>query len=281
MRNFINIIIFLLLFVYGNQTYAQIVEDGKAGLVITPTRVELDSKTRSATVTIANNGTKSGSYRIQPVNKIMTADGKLEDAKAEDDKGMFADQILRISPKSVTVAAGESQIVRLLVRKPKDFKEGEYRTHLSVMILPDDIAASESEDAESSDKLVIAIKANYGVTIPVIIRNGNLTANATMGAISVVNDPASNNKSIKFNVSRDGASSLYGDIKIIHANDKNEEKLLKFIGGIAIYTPNNLREFNIELDKEIALPTSGTLKVVYQEKEKAGGKIIAQNELKL
>ncbi len=258
---------------------AQIQGDGKAGLVITPTRVELEGKQRSAAITIANNGTVQGFYRILAVNKKMTPDGILEDVNAADDSAMFADKMLRISPRSITIPPGGNQSVRILVRKPKDLAEGEYRTHLSVTILPAQEPADNAGNV-ADDKLQIAIKANYGVTIPIIVRHGNVAATGEMIDLSYKEASANTRPIVKFSIIRNGTASLYGDIKIMHINKNGEEILIKFMGGIAIYTPNKQRNFEIALDAD-NIAAGDTIKILYQEKEKSGGKIIAQSALKL
>lgn len=275
--------IMLVLF-FASFAKAQLQADGAAGLVITPTRVELEGKQRSASITIANNGTKRGSYKIQLINKHMTEDGQILDISTDIKDGMFADKLLRISPRRVDIEPGQNQNIRILVRKPKDLKEGEYRTHLSVMIMPDAQESSPSNESDNSDKLTITVKANYGVTIPVIVKNGNLSASGEMGEIKYhpANSAKKENAKLIFNISRQGNKSLYGDIKVVYINLSGKESLIKFMGGMAIYTPNELRKFEIPLDSaESAQIGKGILRVIYQAKENDGGKIIAQHDLKL
>lgn len=273
---------FALLFI-GSASNAQLEGDGsKPGLIITPTRVEIGSRERSASVTIANNGKVPGSYRIELVNKRMSEDGNIVDAPEDAKDPEFADKMIRLSPRRVTVDAGSNQNVRILLRKPKDLPDGEYRTHLSVMIVPDEV--EPPKDEAGKDKLSISVRANYGVTIPIIINNGTLASTGQMGDIKY--HPANTEKNeppkVTFAITREGNKSLYGDIKVIYIDSKGSESVLKFMGGLAIYTPNPSRNFEVALDiPDNVKIGSGTIKVTYQEKEKAGGKIIAQNELKL
>jgi P pilus assembly chaperone PapD len=273
-------LIFLSLILFAQNTLAQIQADGKAGLVITPTRVEIDNKQRSASVTLANNGYARGVYKIMLVNKTMTESGEIVEAKAGD-KGDFADKFLRISPRRVVIEPGQSQSIRILARLPKDLASGEYRSHLSVMIIPDEDDKAPADLA--NDQLIIAVKANYGVSIPVIVRHGKVSAYAQMGKVSYrpANKEKKDDAHVIFNITRSGNESLYGDIKIIHVSNKGEQ-VVKTMGGIAVYTPNTLRKFDITLDStESAKIAGGTIKVLYQEKEKDGGKVLAQGDLKL
>jgi hypothetical protein len=105
-----------------------------------------------------------------------------------------------------------------------------------------------------------------------------------MGAIKyhIANKEKKEGPKVTFSITRHGNKSLYGDIKVIYIDSKGSESVLKFMGGLAVYTPNKMRKFDVDLDIPDGIKiTNGTVKVIYQEKEKSGGKIIAQNELKL
>lgn len=262
---------------------AQISAEGKPGLVITPTRVEIGSRERSASITIANNGAVKGAYRIELVNKRMDENGNLVDAPENAQDAEFADKMLRLSPRRVELDPGANQSIRILVRKPKDSADGEYRTHLSVIIVPND-EAEPSKDTADKDKLKIAVKANYGVTIPVFVESGTVSASGKMGAIKYHAGNAEQKEApkVSFSIFREGNKSLYGDIKVAYISEKGKEIVLKQMGGLAIYKPNKQRNFEVPLDVPDNMKIGGgTIKITYQEKEKNGGKVIAQNELKL
>ena len=66
----------------------------------------------------------------------------------------------------------------------------------------------------------------------------------------------------------------------MHHDAKGKETVLKTLGGLAVYVPNEKRSFDIVMDIPKGLELAGgTLKVLYVEKEKEGGKLIAQSSM--
>lgn len=270
------------------QTHSQQITlpDSKPGLLITPTRVVLEGKNRAAAITIANNGNKEGNYKIEIVNKRMKEDGSIVDADTTEAGELFATDILRISPRRVKIPAGGYQNVRILVRKPANLPDGEYRSHLRFMVVQDD--EDETEEQQKTDEtgsgndgsLSISIKANFGVTIPVIVRNGNLVEKASMGALSLGNKEG--NKVVSFTIEREGARSLYGDIIVTYTNSAGKKFILNTLGGIAVYTPNAKRTMDVAIDvnQDVKID-KGRIDVEYRNKEADGGKLIASSSIQL
>lgn len=277
MFNYRNFILLTIATLFSLESFAQLTPPPpKPGLLVTPTRVILEGRNRSASVSIANNGNKVGSYRISLVNRRMSEDGSISVAEDVTEDDMFADQILRISPRRVTIEPGGHQSVRILARKPKDLPDGEYRSHLRFMVLPDETVSERERENSPEEGLQIAIKANFGITIPVIIRHGNLDVSSDISDISL--SKIEDVDYLNFNISRNGEKSLYGDIEIKHIDNKGEETIIKTMGGLAVYTPNKVRQFKIPVETKANLK-KGTIIVTYREKEKDGGKVIASGQV--
>lgn len=274
-------VLFLIVFLaFSEVAFAQ----EKPGLLITPTRVLLDGRTRSASVSVANNGNVEGTYAISIVNRRMQEDGTIvpigEDEEAiEGEK--FAIDMLRISPRRITLQPGEHQNVRILARKPADLEDGEYRSHLNFKIVNEDTTEREKNSEQNDNSLIISIKANFGVTIPVIIRQGEVFASGQINDLKLVsNDDGS--KSVEFDITRTGNSSIYGDIIILYKAKDGAELILKSMGGLAVYAPNKNRKFKVMLDvPESVSIDGGTLEVQYKAKAKEGGEILASKKIEL
>jgi hypothetical protein len=81
---------------------------------------------------------------------------------------------------------------------------------------------------------------------------------------------------------REGSSSVYGDLNVTFTPRGGKPQTLAQVGGIAVYTPNRVRQAALPL----ALPAGmalvhGTLEVSYRERPEAGGKLLAQARLDL
>ena len=105
-------------------------------LMVSPTRVVFEGSDRSKQINLVNNGAETARYRISLVRRNMNADGKIV-AVDENEPGMYADEMVRFSPRQVTLAPGQSQTVRLMLRKKSGTADGEYRSHMLFQSLPD------------------------------------------------------------------------------------------------------------------------------------------------
>ena len=219
-------------------------------LVITPTRIIFDERTRSAKVTLLNTGTEAASYRATFVRREMKQDGGFLDVEAGV-KGNYSDEMIRYSPRQVTLPPGQSQVVRLMLRKPRDLAAGEYRSHMLFQALPEpksnDIDQAESDNP---DAIVIEITPLIGITIPIIVRHGNLKATVTLTDPQFI--PANKDKikpSLKLNILRDGNRSVYGDFKVTYTAEGQQSGLVVAQAkGVGVYTSITSREFELVLE---------------------------------
>ena len=85
-------------------------------IVVNPTRIELGDRERSAEIRIRNGGSETGVYRLSFVNVRMTPEGRLETVETAETPA--AADLIRFSPRRVTLAPGEIQVVRVRVRRP-------------------------------------------------------------------------------------------------------------------------------------------------------------------
>lgn len=230
-------------------------------LQILPTRVVLASQ-NSAELTLVNKGKEAGSYRIILRNIRADEHGKFHHAdKAEGDE-LFADDLIRFSPRRVTVEAGAFQKVRVMVRKPKDLKEGEYRTHLVFQSLP----KQNTNSLDESGDLSVSVDPIVEVSIPVIVRHGKLTTKLSIQSPSLGED------AIAFTLGREGSRSTYGDVEVFINNGAQKGERVGYVRGLSVYYPNNKRIVEVPLQ----LPTSydktkGGLLIRFTEDPTYGG----------
>ncbi|MDQ3269909.1 MAG: hypothetical protein M3Q11_06955 [Pseudomonadota bacterium] len=102
----------------------------RAQLMVHPTRVVLENDQRSAQLEIINNSDKPAVYRISLVNRRMDEVGGFSPIESALPGEQFVDEMVRYSPRRVSLAPGASQIIRVMARKPADLAAGEYRSHL-------------------------------------------------------------------------------------------------------------------------------------------------------
>jgi len=135
--------------------------NAKEILQILPTRVVLDGQ-RSADLTLINRGDEAGNYRILLRNMRTDDHGQFQQAKQARDGEKFADKLVRYSPRSVSVEPESNQKVRLVVRVPREYPPGEYRTHMVFQSLPKQVPDS----LESTDRVQISVEPIVEISIP-------------------------------------------------------------------------------------------------------------------
>lgn len=251
-----------------------------AQLMVHPTRVVLDRNQRSAQLEIINNSDKPGIYRIALVNRRMDENGRFSVADTPLAGELFADGMLRYSPRRVTLAAGASQLIRVMVRKPADLASGEYRSHLLFDQQPDPAARPAPATPGASDQIGVALTALVGVSVPIIVRHGETAATVSLGSLSL-NAPTGQPAVLSLDMQRTGNQSVHGDLAVSFTPAGGKARVIGRAGGVAVYTPNTLRRVKLTLDPVGTMLANGTLSVTYREPSERGGALLAEASLSL
>ena len=187
---------------------------GLGDLVVAPTRVVFEGRTRSSFISLLNNGSEAGIFRITVVNMRMTETGQFEKLEEDAEKlpgEAFAEGMFRYAPRQVELAPGQSQAVRILLRKPKDLAAGEYRSHLLIQRLPKEGTAGRSIETAKTDGITVNLVVVPGVALPVIVRHGEVAAEAAISNLGLTDLPQGR-KGLSFRISRSGNKSVFGDL---------------------------------------------------------------------
>lgn len=257
----------------------------QAGLMLYPTRIVLERHQRAAQVELTNNGTTPETYRINIVNRRMGENGEFSAIQTPAPDEKFAKPLLRYSPRQVTIKPGDSQILRILVRKPANLAPGEYRSHLQFDRVADVESVSSVEQAHKQTDTGIGLKitALIGASIPVIVRQGETQAVATLSDLALALPvPKANDPVLTFQIHRSGNRSVFGDLTVHFTPTGGQPLELAKAGGLAVYVPNPMRRVRMQL----ALPqgaalAGGTLSLSFRERADVGGGLIAEASLAL
>jgi P pilus assembly chaperone PapD len=244
-------------------------------LLVAPTRVVLDGQ-RGTEVILNNIGSETATYRISIELRRMTSEGRLEDVTEQEENEIeqAAKAMIRYAPRRVTLPPNQPQAIRLGVRAPEGLADGEYRAHLLFRAIPDARAVTAQKVPEGG--FSIALTPIYGVTIPVIIRQGNLQATAAIANGRLEQDP--DGQVLSFDISRSGDRSVYGEIRV---TKPGVSEPLMVARGIAVYREVNQRKVTLPIPPEVAAQLKGQVSVEYYETENAGGGLIAKTDIVL
>lgn len=231
-------------------------------LMVFPKRLVFEGAVKTADLNLANIGRDTARYNISFVQYRMNEDGSFTEVKTPDEGQNFADKFLRYYPRSIILAPKESQIVKVQLTKSSQMAAGEYRSHIYFRALPNAKPLGEDEKKDTVS-LSVKLVPVFGITIPTIIRVGESTTKVSLSDLdfSFRNDtlPVI---SLKFN--RTGNMSVYGDLTILHISSTGKKTEVGRANGIAVYTPNAARRFQVALTKTGGIDfRTGTLHVEY------------------
>ena len=191
---------------------------GAGNLVVSPTRIIFEGRTRTAQISLLNRGSAAATYRISVINMRMTENGAFKEIDEPAPGEQFADRLIRYAPRQVVLAPGGTQAVRLLLRKPHGLEPGEYRSHLLLRAIPSGGVRQSIETPSGQDAgIPIHLIPVYGVKIPVIVRHGDLKARVSLSDLTLA--PASGQGKghrLSFRINRDGNRSVLGDLTVTY-----------------------------------------------------------------
>lgn len=218
---------------------------GAGDLMVGPTRIILEGRTRSAEVTLVHRGKARATYRIGFVEMDMTEAGNLVERPRREGERSAAD-LVRFSPRQIDLEPGIAQTVRMQARLPEGLPPGEYRSHLVFRALPPgDLATAlggANQQAQEAKTLSVAVFPIYGISIPIILRHGKTHAEVRLEALRV--EASVNPKDPKappglvLQLHREGNRGEYGEVAVSRVEASGRELPLGLAKGVAIY--NNL-----------------------------------------
>lgn len=251
----------------------------RADLMLYPTRVVMKGNQRSAQVEIVNRGSGPETYRINIVNRRMSETGEIVEAAEAQPGEQFANAMLVYTPRQVTLQPGESQTIRVSVRKPAGLTDGEYRSHLQFDRVADATGAADLETAAQPEagQVAIQLQALIGASIPVIVRHGQTSATVALSGAELISAKDDAKPLLAFTFNRQGNQSVYGDILAMYTPTGGKSVEIGKVNGIAVYTPNATRTSRIPLSmpEGVALK-GGSIKLTFSERPDAGGKLLAE-----
>lgn len=234
--------ILLLLLLVCSTSFAAV-----GDLTVTPTRIIFEGRDRSAQVGLINRGQETATYRIEFIQYRMDENGQLVDITEPNEREKFADHLIRFSPRQVTLQPNEAQTVRLLLRKPPDLPAGEYRSHLLFYAVPEGNVGNSIEVPDSADPnaFSIAITSIFRISIPVIVRHGELSADFVIDKAELNLDEQ---PKLALQVSRQGNRSVYGDLDIYYLPGSGDQAtLLNQLKDFVLYTSSDTRRLEVDL----------------------------------
>ena len=239
-------------------------------LLIAPTRLVLDGR-RGGEVILSNVGGEEATYRVTLELRRMTADGDLEpvDEAQANLTEKAALEMIRYAPRRVILPPGEPQAIRISARPGAELPDGEYRVHMSFSALPKvrPVAQDSGAPAQGVSFNIIPV---YGITMPIIIRKGELEVVAALANPRL--EQTDEGTAFAVDISRSGEASVYGDVLVYRQGDDDPVFMVR---GIGVYPEIGSRHSAFVIAPEQAAAMRGRVRVELREPLAVGGALIA------
>jgi hypothetical protein len=274
MKNSPYLIIIFLIASLSAKTFAQ------GDLLITPNRVVFEGRKQKEELNLINTGKETTTFSVSFVQRRMNGDGSFEVIEEPDPGQLFASPYLRIYPRQVTLAPGEAQVVMLQFTRKADMEDGEYRSHL--YFRSEKNYSPLGSDAKEQPKTVsVQLIPIFGMSIPVIIRTGNVSATASLTDLKLTEEEE--DAKVSFTLNRTGKASIYGDLKVEYIPVKGKPYDIGTMKGIAVYTNLTKRHVSIRLNKTPGMSLKGgKIRIRYTSRDDAKKyEVYAEEELQL
>jgi P pilus assembly chaperone PapD len=247
-------------------------EAGIGDLLVAPTRIVLDGR-KGAEIILNNIGEEPATYRVSIEWRRMTEDGGLVDVTAPTAEDQKAADMVVYAPRKVVLAPHQPQAIRVRAVPPAGIPDGEYRVHLLFRAIPPSNPVVQAAAVQEEKGLRFQLTPVYGVTIPVIVRLGNLQASAQISNVRL--ERQGDKALVDMDISRSGQRSTFGEVRVFKAGVKNPIALQK---AVAVYTEIGTRHVTVPLDDAYKNAAPGEVTVQYVETFDDGSNVLAETK---
>jgi hypothetical protein len=252
----------------------------QGNLLLMPRRIVFEGSKRYEEINLANTGKDTARYVISLMHVRMKEDGSFEEITEPGAGENFADKYIRFFPHSVTLGPDESQVVKIQLNRSNELIAGEYRSHIYFRAIPNAVPLGEKQPVADSG-ISIKLIPVFGISIPVIIRVGevNTEVSLTDPSVEMAEDTI---PVLNMTFLRKGNMSVYGDLSVEYISAQGKTISAGIIKGIAVYTPNPLRHFKLNLEQHPGIDYhSGKLHITYTTPAESKMAKIAETDLVL
>jgi P pilus assembly chaperone PapD len=243
---------------------------GVGDLLVAPTRLVLDGR-KGAEIILNNIGDDAATYRVSVEFRRMTEGGEIVDVATPSAADKSAEDMIVYAPRKVTLAPHQPQAIRIAARPQPGLADGEYRVHLLFRAIPP--ATPVVQTAEKPKGVQFKLTPVYGVTIPVIVRLGNLQATAGIAGVRL--EKQGDEEAVGLDLTRTGSRSTFGEVRVLKAGVKEPIGLQR---GVAIYTEVGKRHVSVPIQPDFRGKAAGPVTVEYLETTDDGSHLIASTQ---
>lgn len=247
-------------------------------LLIAPTRLVLDGR-RGGEVILSNIGSEEAVYRVGLELRRMADNGYIEAVPEGEANALesAALDMIRYAPRRVTLPPNQPQSIRISARPGAELPDGEYRVHMTFNAVPRPRPVSEQDAAGAGGGIAINLTPIYGITMPIIVRKGQLEVAAGLANPRI--ERTEDGTAFAIDIARAGAASLYGDLVVTRPG--NDDEPLFIARGLGVYPEIETRHSVFSIPEEQAAAMRGPVHIEFREPSERGGGLITALDAEL
>lgn len=260
---------------------------GMGDINLYPRRVTIEGRQRTAQVGLFNRTANEGSYEINITEMAMTPEGQLIPLDQVADPKLAArvksaKDMIRWSPKRLTLLGRESQTIRLMARPTSDTPPGEYRAHFVAISRPSEstggVSIDEALSGQRSSGIGVTIRPRFGISIPVIVRVGQTTLKMAISSAQLISN-RDGTQDLKIVLAREGTRSAYGDVEVYREGSSDPVAIAR---GVGVYPEIDSRSLILPItidDGSPPLTVGESLRIVFIDDDFEPGAKLAEAQV--
>lgn len=240
-----------------------------AAIMIYPKFIDFGADTRVREMTLINpSQEETVTYRVRFKYARQNPDGTYTAVEQPD--FLTAKELLRFSPRSVTLEAGKSQRVKILKRLPAGTPAGEYTGYIVFTQIPD-AKPLQKPSASASQGVSIELTAIPSFSIPVVLTQGTPAPDTAEISFLGIHSSASGQKEVRVRLTRKGSvkppesRTIRGDIGV-WVNGR----LAGVLKGKYLLAGNPYVDVSVPLN-DTAFKTGGRVEILFTEPTEQDG----------
>lgn len=184
----------------------------------------IDSKSKSGSVTLLNNGSSARELTLRFRFGYFTYDSvgnKNIDYDSKLGKEYSLEPFIRVFPEKLVLKPKENQVVRFYVKAPADLKDGTYWVRLEIL------DRSQKRQIDSAHQnLNVSFELIKGLGTVVLMQKGKCNTNLNVSYIK--NEINKENLNLYFTMNRDGGNSpFWGTLVMDVYNEDTGKKIVE------------------------------------------------------
>lgn len=238
-----------------------------ATLLVMPIWIVFKDRDRTANVTLINTSGSEAIYTVGWRYQKQKETGAYDISDKPLDPARDISKMIVFSPRQVSLPPRGKQRIRLSLRKPADLPNGEYRAHLLLVRMGNEADLPGAKSPIPKDKLRLGLMMNVGYSLPVILRQGQNNASASIAGMpkfipAVVVGKKIRPAALEVSINRSGDFGTMGKLKILWTPPGQPEKQIGIMNNVNIFTEISHRIAPVPLT-ENAIP-NGVIRIIYE-----------------